>query len=69
MTPTASPISTSLAGRQVAAVAADADAAARFAGQHRADLHALDTGRLNGAGEVFRDLLVDVDDHAAFVVA
>jgi predicted dinucleotide-binding enzyme len=34
-------------GRQVAAVAGDADAALGFAGQHRADLDALDTGRLN----------------------
>ena len=35
------------AGGQVAAVAELANAAPRFAGQHRADLDALDTGRLN----------------------
>ena len=35
------------AGGQVAAVAHDADAALRFAGQHGADLHPLDTGSLN----------------------
>ena len=34
-------------GSQVAAVAHHADAALRFAGQHRADFHPLDTGRLN----------------------
>ena len=45
-------------GRQVAAVAELADAAFRFAGQHRADLHALDTGGLNGAGQIFGDFLV-----------
>ena len=53
---------------QVAAVAHDADAALGFAGQHRADLHPLDAGRLNRAGQVFGDLLVDVDDDVAFVV-
>ena len=47
------------AGRQVAAVAGCANAALRFAGQHRADLDALDTGRLNRAGQFFGDLLVD----------
>ena len=55
-------------GRQVAAVAHDANAALRFAGQHRTDLHPLDTGRLNRARQVFGDLLVDVDDHVAVVV-
>src|SRR5207244_291846 len=57
-----------LAGRQVSAVAANACAAPRFAGQHRADFDALDTGCLNCAGEVFRDFLIDLDDHLAFVV-
>src|SRR5207253_8127949 len=57
-----------LSSREVAAVAADAGAAPRFACQHRADFHALDTGRLNRAGQVFRDLLVDFDDHFAFII-
>ena len=47
------------AGGQVAAVAELADAALRFAGQHRADLDALDTGRLNRAGQIFGDFLVE----------
>ena len=55
-------------GSQVAAVAHDADAAFRFAGQHRADFHALDAGSLNRSGEVFGDFLVDVDDDVAVVV-
>jgi hypothetical protein len=55
-------------GGQVAAVAHDAHAALGFAGQHRADLDALDAGRLNGRRQVFGDLLVDPDDHVAFVV-
>ena len=57
------------AGRQVAAVAETADTALRFAGQHRADLHALDTGGLNGAGQFFGDLLVHADDHVVLVIA
>src|ERR1019366_3605749 len=56
------------AGGQVAAVAGDADAALGFAGQHRADLNALDTGRLNGRRQVFGDLLVDAYDDVAFIV-
>jgi hypothetical protein len=47
------------AGGQVAAVAGDANAALRFAGQHGADLDALDAGRLNRRGEFFGDLLID----------
>ena len=47
-------------GGQIAAVARDADAALGFAGQHRADLDALDTGRLNGRCQFFGDFLVDV---------
>src|SRR5207248_7791873 len=54
---------------QVAAVARDAHAALRFAGQHRADLDALDTGRLNRRRQVFGNLLVDPDDDVAFVIA
>ena len=56
------------AGAEVAAVAEDADAAAGFAGEHGANLDALDAGSLDGGGEVFGDFLVDVDDDAAFVV-
>ena len=51
-----------LAGRQVAPVALDADAALGLAGQHRADLDLLDAGRLDFGREVFADLLVDADD-------
>ena len=65
MTPTASPSSTMLAGRQVAAVALGADAAARLAGQHRADLDLLDAGLLNPLREVFVDLLVGLDDRSS----
>ncbi len=56
------------AGSQVASVAHHADAALRFAGQHRANLHPLDTGSLHRARQVFGDFLVDVDDDVAFVV-
>ena len=54
---------------QVAAVAGDANAALRFAGQHGANLDALDTGRLNGRRQLFGDFLIDRDDHVAFVIA
>ena len=56
------------AGGQVAAVAELADAALGFAGQHRTDLHALDTGGLNLVGQILGDFVVDLDDDAAFVV-
>ena len=68
MTPTASPSLDHAAGAEVTAVAEDADAALGFAGEDGADLDALDAGGLNGGGEVFVDLLVDVDDDLAFVV-
>ena len=55
-------------GGEVAAVAELADAALGFAGEHRADLDALDTGGLDRGGQVFGDLLVQADDHVAFVV-
>src|SRR5262249_43103679 len=53
---------------QVAAVAHDANTALRFAGQHRADFHALDTCGLNGDCQFFGDFLVDVHDNVAVVV-
>ena len=56
------------AGSQVASVAHDANAALRLAGEHRADLHPLDTGRLNRARQVFGDFVVHVDHDLAFVV-
>ena len=56
-------------GRQVASVAGDANAALRFAGQHRADLDALDTGRLNRRRQFFGDFLIDRHDDVAFVIA
>ncbi len=55
-------------GGEVAPVAELANAALRFAGQHRADLHALDTGRLNRGGQLFGDLLIEPDDQVAFVI-
>ena len=54
---------------QVAAVAQTAHAALRFAGQHRTNLNAFDTGRLYRARQFFGDLLVDADDHIVLVVA
>ena len=51
-----------LAGREVAAVALRADAAARRARQHRPDLHLLDAGVLNRRGQLFVHHLVHVDD-------
>jgi hypothetical protein len=56
------------ARRQVASVAHHANSALRFASQHRADFHPFDTGCLNRAGQVFGDLVVDVDDHPAVVI-
>ena len=55
-------------GSQVASITHDADAAFRFAGEHRANLHALDSGSLDGTCQIFGDFLVDVDDHLAFVI-
>jgi hypothetical protein len=49
MTPTASPSSTMRRSPGCVRSTGDADAALRFAGQHRADLDALDTGSLNRA--------------------
>src|SRR5664280_784192 len=56
------------AGSQVAPVTHHAHAPPRFAGEHGADLDPLDTGRLHRTGQVFGDLLVDVNDDVAFVV-
>ena len=53
------------AGGQVAAVAVGADAAARLAGQHRADLHLLDAGILHFGGLVFVDDVVHVEHDVA----
>ena len=55
-------------GSQIASVTHDANAALRLAGEHRANLHPLDTGSLNRARQIFGDLLVDVDHDLAFVV-
>src|ERR1017187_10317834 len=55
-------------GGEVAAVAGDAHAALGFAGEHRADLDALDAGCLNGGRQVFGDFLVDAHDDVAFVI-
>src|ERR1017187_9469932 len=56
-------------GSQVAAVAGHADTALGLAGQHGANLDALDAGCLNRRRQFFGDLLVDLDDHVAFVIA
>src|ERR1700735_1144725 len=56
------------AGGQVSAVAPSANTAAGFAGQHRANFHPLDARRLNSVREFLGNFLVDLDDHAAFVV-
>src|ERR1019366_2379448 len=56
------------AGSQVAPVTHHAHATFRLAGEHRADLDALDTGSLHRARQVFGDFLVDVNDDVAFVV-
>ena len=53
---------------RVAAVAAGTSAAAGFAGEHGANVDALDACRLNRVGEFLGDHLVDFDDHVAFVV-
>jgi len=57
-----------LAGAEVTAIAEDADAALGLAGEDRANLDALDARGLNGGGEFFGDLLVDLDDGLALVV-
>src|SRR5258708_9375715 len=54
--------------RQVAAVTHHADAALRFAGEHRTNLHAFDSGCLNRSSKFFCDLVIDVDNHVAVVV-
>src|SRR5690606_9355255 len=51
-----------VAAGEVTPVAADTDALARLAGEHRADLDALETGVLDGAHLVLVDLLVRRDD-------
>src|SRR5208283_72738 len=56
------------AGRQVASVTGYANAALRFAGQHGADLHALDTGGLDRRRQFLGDFLVGGDDYVAFIV-
>src|SRR5262249_49182605 len=56
------------ARREVAAVAQRANSATRFAGEHGANAHALDTRRLNGVGELFGDFLVHVHNDVAFEV-
>ena len=51
-----------LPGRQVAAVAMRADAAPAFAGEHRANLDALDADLLDRRGACLVDLLIRLDD-------
>src|SRR5436305_6913112 len=57
-----------LSGCEIPAVAADAGAAPRFTRQYGANFDAFDAGGLDRAREVFRNLLIDLDDHVAFVV-
>src|SRR3984893_9573719 len=56
-------------GGQITAVARNANAAFRFAGQHGPDLHAFDTRSLNEPGEFLGDFLVHRDNQAPFEVA
>src|ERR1700687_2759258 len=53
---------------QIASVAHDANSAPRLAGEHRANLHPLDTGSLNHTRQIFGDLVIHVDHDLAFVV-
>ena len=50
------------AGRQVAAVAIDADAVLAFAGEHRADAHAFNARGFNALGLVLVNFLVGLDE-------
>src|ERR1019366_7600992 len=56
-------------GGEIASVAGDANTALRFAGEHGADFHALDTGCLNGRGELFSDFLIYRNNGVAFIIA
>src|SRR5579885_2126365 len=56
------------AGREVAPIAKRANTATGLAREHRANLHALDTGSLHLVREVFGNLLVDLDNHVALEV-
>ncbi len=56
------------AGCEVTTVAELANAALRFAGEHRADLHAFDTSSLDRSREFFADDFVNRDDGLAFVI-
>src|SRR5581483_1038753 len=55
-------------GGEVASVAHDADSALGLAGEHGTDFHPLYASGLNSACQLFRNLLVDVDDQVAVVV-
>ena len=56
------------AARKVAAVACAADAVLGFAGQHRADFHFLDAGRIDVVDMPFLDHLAGGDDDVALKV-
>ena len=56
------------AGGQVAAIAELANAALRFAGQHGANLHALNTGRLNRRRQILGNFRIHRDNAVAFVI-
>src|SRR6266404_725076 len=56
------------AGSQVASVAQCANTATGFAGEHRANAHALDTRGLHGVRKFLGDFLVHVDNHVALEV-
>ena len=62
MTPTASPRSTRRPRGKVQAVALGADAAAGFAGEHRADLDAGDAGGLDVEGQLLGEEGAGGDD-------
>ena len=68
MTPTGFAELDHAAGAEVTSVAKCANAATRFAGEHRADLDLLNACTLNGRRDVFVDLLVHIDNNVAVVV-
>src|SRR5262249_54967508 len=56
------------AGGEIAPIAELADAALRFAGQHRANFYDFLTGGLDGSGNILGNFRVGLNDDVAFVV-
>src|SRR6202140_6012761 len=53
---------------QVASITHHANAALRFASEHRANLYPLDASSLNRPCQIFRDLVIDINDDLTLVV-